>query len=399
LTATSAIIPASGLGKRLGRGTGKAFVPLLGRPLVVFTLSPFEISPAVNEIILVAGEQDIPQARQIIRDYDFRKVGDIVPGGPERQDSVRNGLRAVSPGMEIIAIHDGARPTVTPRIIEDSIRAAQKTGAAIAAMPVIDTIKASDGGRIVESTLDRSRLYSVQTPQTFKREVIEAAYERAYSDGFYGTDDACLVERMGLPVTLVEGSYENIKVTTPTDLIIVEAILSQQDMQYAVRDTKSPPRVGYGYDVHRFAPGRRLFLGGVEFEGEEGLLGHSDADVLLHAVMDAVLGAAGLGDIGTLFPDTDPKYKDIRSTQLLAEVGNLITEKGWKVGNVDVTLLAERPRIASRVPEMCEIIAQGLRIGPNQVSTKASTSEGLGFVGRGEGIACHAVILLSLSSS
>jgi len=391
LIATSAIIPASGLGRRLGRGTGKAFVPLLGKPLIVFTLTPFELSQAVGEIILVVGEEDVTRAEQVLDDCEISKVKAVVAGGRERQDSVRNGLRAVSPDSEIIAIHDGARPLVSTEMIEASVGAARESGAAVAAMPVTDTIKTSQDRRTVESTLDRAGLYSAQTPQTFRREIIEAAYDRAYADGFYGTDDACLVERMGLPVALVPGSHENIKVTTPTDLLIAEAIMNRRISDFGFRISDLGPRVGYGYDVHRFSEGRKLFLGGIEFEGEKGLLGHSDADVMLHAVMDAVLGAAGLGDIGKLFPDTDPAYKDIRSTKLLAEVRRILLEKGWAVGNVDVTLLAERPRIASRVPEMCDHIAEGLGIRPDQVSIKASTSEGLGFVGRGEGMACHTV--------
>ncbi|MDH7480824.1 MAG: 2-C-methyl-D-erythritol 4-phosphate cytidylyltransferase [Armatimonadota bacterium] len=381
----SAIIPASGLGRRLSRGISKAFVPLLGKPLIVFTLRPFELSPSVSEVILVVGEDDIPSAKQILKNYDIKKVKQVVAGGKERQDSVRNGLSSISPDAEIIVIHDGARPLVNSGIIEDSIKAAKDYGAAVAAVPVTDTIKTSTNGLLVESTLDRSKLYAVQTPQTFKREVITAAYERAYADGFYGTDDASLVERIGIPVVLVAGSQENIKVTTPTDLIIAEAILSKRIPCHF------QTKVGYGYDVHQLKKGRKLYLGGVEFESEEGLIGHSDADVMLHAIMDAVLGAAGLGDIGKLFPNTDPKYKDIRSTTLLAEVGKLIANEGLAVGNVDVMLLAERPKISARIAEMRSEIAKWLGISPSQVNIKASTSEGLGFVGRGEGIACHAV--------
>lgn len=392
MSATSAIIPASGLGRRLSRGTGKAFVPLLGKPLIVFTLYPFELSDSIDEIVLVVGKEDIPRAEQIIKDYEIKKVNRIVAGGKERQDSVWNGLRAISPDTELVVIHDGARPLVSAKIIEDSIKTAREYGAAIAAIPVTDTIKTSSDGRMVESTLDRSKLYAIQTPQTFKREIIIAAYEHAYAEGFYGTDDASLVERMGFPVALVAGSHENIKITTPTDIQIAEAIMSKKIPLHHVK-------VGYGYDVHQFKAGRKLFLGGVEFESEEGLLGHSDADVVLHAVMDAVLGAAGLGDIGKLFPDTDPKYKDIRSTKLLAEVMKITSEKGWIVGNIDVMLLAERPRISPRVAEMRSQIADGLGISPDQVNIKASTSEGLGFVGRGEGIACHAVATVYLSGN
>ena len=229
----------------------------------------------------------------------------------------------------------------------------------------------------------------MQTPQTFRRGLIETAYERAFAEGYVGTDDASLVERLGEPVAIVEGSYQNIKVTTPPDLATAEAVL-------ASRGEGGGPgmRIGHGYDVHRFAPGRRLYLGGVEFLWEEGLLGHSDADVLVHAVMDALLGAAALPDIGRLFPDSNMAFKDIRSTELLARVADRISESGWRIGNIDATLIAERPKIAKRVPEMQEAMAMSLGISPSQIGIKASTAEGLGFVGERLGIECHAVALL-----
>ncbi len=389
MTATSAIIPASGRGRRLDRPYNKAFLPLAGKPMVVRTLNVFQNCAAIDEIILVVSRDEVDQASQLVREHGISKVAAVTPGGEVRQDSVRNGLSQVSPDSEIVAIHDAARPLVTEEIIVASIEAARAHGAAIAAVPVVDTIKTSLDGRYVSGTLDRSSLYAVQTPQTFERGLIEAAYERAAADRFVGTDDASLVERLGKPVAIVEGSYENIKVTTPPDVGTAEAVLAARG------ESREPAtRIGHGYDVHRFAPGRRLFLGGIEFPGEEGLLGHSDADVLIHAVMDALLGASGAPDIGRLFPDTDPSYKDIRSTELLARTAGRIAELGWRIVNVDVTLIAERPRIAKRVPEMQAVIAESLRISPAQVGIKASTAEGLGFVGEGLGIECHAVALL-----
>jgi len=357
--------------------------------MVVRTLNVFQNCAAIDEIILVVSRDEVDQASQLVREHGISKVAAVTPGGEVRQDSVRNGLSQVSPDSEIVAIHDAARPLVTEEIIVASIEAARAHGAAIAAVPVVDTIKTSLDGRYVSGTLDRSSLYAVQTPQTFERGLIEAAYERAAADRFVGTDDASLVERLGKPVAIVEGSYENIKVTTPPDVGTAEAVLAARG------ESREPAtRIGHGYDVHRFAPGRRLFLGGIEFPGEEGLLGHSDADVLIHAVMDALLGASGAPDIGRLFPDTDPSYKDIRSTELLARTAGRIAELGWRIVNVDVTLIAERPRIAKRVPEMQAVIAESLRISPAQVGIKASTAEGLGFVGEGLGIECHAVALL-----
>ena len=392
MTATSAIIPASGLGRRLGNDSGKAFATIAGQPLIGYTLAAFQECAEIGEIVLVAHRDQIAAAEMLAQERGFTKVKAVIPGGKVRQDSVRNGLAAASPDCEIITIHDGARPFVTPDIIVSSIEAAREDGAAIAVVPVTDTIKSSLDGRFVSSTLDREKLYAVQTPQTFARDVIRSAYERAYADGYLGTDDASLVERLGLPVRIVEGAYENIKVTTPTDIAVAEAIMRSRQQQGA--GGQPMVRVGHGYDVHRFGPGRKLFLGGVEFPGEEGLLGHSDADVMLHAVADAVLGAVGAGDIGRLFPDTDPAYKDVRSTVLLARVAELAAELGWRVGNVDVTLIAERPRIAKHAPAMQANIADALRISPEQVSVKASTAEGLGPIGEGLGIECHAVALV-----
>lgn len=389
MPATSAIIPASGRGRRIGEAYNKAFIPIAGKPLIVHTLTPFEKCEAVDEIVLVVNELELQHAADVVRECRFSKVNSIVAGGEERQDSVRNGLRKVRPEAEIVAIHDGARPLVTGEIITAAIEAARESGAALAAVPVTDTIKSSLDGRFVTSTLEREKLYAVQTPQTFSRRLIETAYERAYADRYFGTDDASLVERLGEPVAIVRGSYENIKVTTPPDVATAEAIIAARG-----GTGRLAMRVGHGYDVHRFGPGRKLFLGGIEFPGEEGLLGHSDADVLLHALMDAILGAAGAGDIGGLFPDTDPAYKNVRSTVLIRSVVELTTELGWRIGNVDTTLVADRPRIASHVARMRETIAEALGIAPMQVNVKASTSEGLGFVGEGLGIECHAVAIL-----
>ena len=392
MAGTSAVIPASGLGKRLNSPEGfrgKAFARIAGEPLIGYTLRAFQDCSLVDEIILVVRRDEIGPARRLVQSGDFSKVTAITPGGEVRQDSVRNGLAEVSPDSRIIAIHDGARPLVTQATIASTIEAADTDGAAIAGVPVIDTVKSSLDGFFVTSTLDRRTLYAVQTPQTFQRNIIMDAYDRAYADCYYGTDDASLVERLGIPVRIVPGSYENIKVTTPTDLRIAEALLRQSE----IRNPKSEIRIGHGYDIHRFSPGRKLFLGGIEFPGE-GLLGHSDADVLLHAVADALLGAAGAGDIGRLFPDTDPAYKDARSLDLLAKVGEIIRKLGWAVGNIDVTLIAERPRIASHAPAMQANIAQALGVDPGQVSVKGKTAEGLGPIGESLGIECHAVALL-----
>ena len=403
--ATCAIIPASGLGRRLGSHLDKAFVSIAGQPLLAHTLNAFQECPDVDEIVVVVQGERVPEAEALVRERGFSKVSSVTPGGDTRQDSVRNGLARIAPDCEIVAIHDGARPLVTREIISSTIEAARSDRAVIAAVPVIDTVKTAPDGRFISSTLDREKLYAVQTPQTFARDVIESAYERAYADHYVGTDDASLVERLGIPVRIVEGSYENIKITTPTDILIAEAIMARRisdssavasaKADFGFRISSFPPaRIGHGYDVHRFAPGRKLILGGVEFPGEEGLLGHSDADVMLHAAADAVLGAAGAGDIGRHFPDTDPAYKDISSLMLLARTAKIAEEFGWRVANLDITLIAERPRIAAHVSHMRANIAEALGIGLERVNVKGSTAEGLGPVGEGLGIECHAVALV-----
>ncbi|HEY3297886.1 MAG TPA: 2-C-methyl-D-erythritol 4-phosphate cytidylyltransferase [Armatimonadota bacterium] len=400
MTATCAIIPASGLGERLTKSSGKSFVPVGGSPLISHTLAAFQECAVIDVIVLVVRKEDVIPAQELVSERAFSKVAHIVVGGAQRQDSVRNGLAAVPHTCDIVVIHDGARPLVDCEVIDASINAAREYGASIVAVPVIDTIKSTSDGRFVDQTLDRRELYAVQTPQTFKVGVIRSAYESAYEDGFVGTDDASLVERLGLPVAIVRGAYENLKVTTPPDIILAEALMRERCCDTGARgfesdmDKGTSMRVGHGYDIHRFAEGRTLVLGGVKFPGEVGLLGHSDADVLLHAVADAVLGAAGSGDIGHLFPDTDAAYKDADSMDLLRRVGDVIRGLGWKIGNVDVTLIAEKPRIAKYVPEMRSNIAGALEMHVDLVSVKATTAEGLGSIGQGSGIECHAVCAL-----
>lgn len=375
LMKATALIPAAGRGERLGSGANKVFAQVAGKPILAHTLSVFESCECVGEIILVVGESEIEAAGELVRRFGFGKIRAIVPGGAHRQDSVRNGLEKVT--LEVVAIHDAARPMVTCGIIEQSIRTAHEVGACIAAVPVIDTIKSASPDGVVTGTIDRESLYSVQTPQTFRTEMIRQAYKRAYADGFYATDDAALVERLSEKVAIVPGSYENIKITTPSDMEIASARLGGGEA-----------RTGVGFDVHALVQGRRLVLGGVEIEFDKGLAGHSDADVILHAISDALLGAAALGDIGRHFPDTDPQYKGISSLKLLAEVGNLLSREGWRVVNIDAVLACERPKIAPHVPIMRERIASVLSTDPSRISVKGTTTEGLGFTGRGEGMSC-----------
>lgn len=382
MTGTSAIIPSAGRGERFGRGFNKVLAEVAGKPIIARTIGVFQASSLIDEVILVCGKGETGACEDIVRRFGFDKVAAVIEGGEHRQDSVRNGLLRIRPEAEIIVIHDGARPLVTEHIIAESVSAARLYGAAITAHPITDTVKSSDADEFVMTTLDRNELYTVQTPQTFRREVILDAHEKAKADGVYATDDAALVERIGGKVKLTAGSPDNIKVTTPRDLEIVAAKLS---------GSAGEVRFGFGYDIHCFGQGRKLFLGGVEFANEEGLEGHSDADVLLHAVSDALLGACAAGDIGRLFPDTDPQYKGISSMKLLSRVAEVLASGGWRATSVDVTLVAQKPRIALFVDTMRANISSAVGVEVERVSVKATTAEGLGAIGQGEGIACYAV--------
>lgn len=402
MTATYAIIPTSGRGERLTKdSTGKTFVPIAGRPLIAHTLSVFQNLSEIKGIVLVARPSDISSLYTLVDQYHFTKVISIVSGAATRQQSVQNGLDALPPDCDVVVIHDGARPFVSADIIISSISASRLHGASIAALPVIDTIAMSSDHQFVTLTPDRKQLYSVQTPQTFQVDLIKAAYHAAVNDNFSATDDASVVTRLGKQVAIVAGSYQNFKITVPNDLILAEAVAKELTMSPEegqrnchVHDSPLSMRIGHGYDIHRFADNRRLYLGGVEFPEEEGLLGHSDADVLLHAVSDAILGALGENDIGLHFPDTDEAFKDAKSTKLLAHVVSIAKDKGWKVGNVDITLIAQKPKISSRKAEMRATIASILEIEVDNVNLKATTAEGLGAIGECKGIECHAVTLL-----
>ena len=384
MSGTSAVIPAAGRGERFGRGSNKVFAEVVGKPILAHTLLAFEKCRMIDDIVLVVGKHEIIDARKIADTYGISKLRAVVAGGNHRQDSVENGLAVLDPSTHIVAVHDGARPLVRPETIVATIRAAEEFEAAVAAVPVIDTIKSADSDGFVASTLDRSNLWSIQTPQTFDKNLLESAYSEARKTGFYATDDAALVERLGHRVKLVMGCYDNIKITTPLDQDFMETRLNSMQIN-------SMLRTGFGYDIHRFEEGRKLVLGGVEFPGEVGLEGHSDADVILHAIADALLGAAVLGDIGRHFPNTDPKYRGISSLVLLEHTAKLIADAGWKVANVDATLVAERPKIADKASEMQEKIAASLGVAPDQVSIKATTAEKLGDIGAGAGAACYAV--------
>ena len=321
----------------------------------------------------------------------FSKVVDVVAGGAERQDSVACGLRAIPQEADVIAIHDGARAYITPEDINAVVLTAAERGAAVLGTPVTDTIKRVQGDQVVE-TLDRSTLRAVQTPQAFRRDVIFRAHRAARESGYLGTDDTALVERLGEAITIVPGRADNIKITSPEDLDMGLHILEKRG------DVTPTLRIGQGYDAHQLIEDRPLILGGVHIPHEKGLLGHSDADVLTHVVIDALLGTLGAGDIGQLFPDTDAAYKNISSLTLLERVAHVLKKSHAQVLNVDATVMAQRPKLSPYIAQMRENMARALEVPVDLISVKATTTEHLGFVGREKGMAAQAVALVKISS-
>lgn len=392
----AAIVPAAGAGVRMEADRPKQFRPLGDRPLLVHTLQRLSDSPLIETVVVVVPADWVAKARsELIEPYGLAKVGAVVAGGAERQNSVAAGLEALGPEVDLVVVHDGVRPFVTEAMIADVVEAARAVGAAVAAIPVAETVKRVADGVVVE-TVSRDGLYRVQTPQAFRREVLAEALERAWAEGVVGTDEAALVERFGRPVRVVAGSAVNLKVTSPEDWSLAESILSSlgrsASASKAAREgtERMSLRVGMGYDVHRFASGRPLILGGVVVPSDQGLEGHSDADVLAHAVCDALLGAAGAGDIGRHFPDTDPTYAGANSLDLLREVGAIVARRGFRPLNVDATVVLQEPKLKDFLPAMEANIAETLGIDPTLVNIKATTTEGLGFVGQGEGVAAYA---------
>ena len=380
-----AVLLAAGNSTRMGGSRSKVLEELGGRPALCRSLEVLDRCPLIGEICLVCREQD--RADMLPLTSGLNTPVRVVPGGAQRQDSVEQGVEALTGPWEYVAIHDGARPLVTDEVLAAVCRDAMAHGAATAAVPSKDTCKLADEAGFVAATPARDRLWAVQTPQAFSLALYREALGKARAAGQSYTDDCQLIEAAGGSVKLTMGDYRNIKLTTPEDLLAARAYLGGEGGKKTVR-------IGYGYDVHRLVEGRKLILAGVEVPFEKGLLGHSDADVIAHAVADALLGAAALGDIGHLFPDTDPRYAGADSLKLLGEVCRLLREKGFSIGNIDATLLAQRPKIAPHISRMRENLAAACGIAVDQVSVKATTEERLGFTGREEGMAASAVCLL-----
>lgn len=321
--------------------------------------------------------------RAYLETHPVPKAVQIAPvGGETRQQSVRNGLEWAPESAAYVAVHDAARPLVSHALLDRLFEAAQVHGAVVPALPVTDALKRvqPDSPPQVMESVARESLYRVQTPQVFRHEWLKDAHQKAAARDD-APDDAELVCQAGYPVVLVPGEASNIKLTTPDDLALLQFYSGEA----------SGVRVGIGYDIHTLVEGRTLVLGGVPIPFEKGLLGHSDADVVLHALCDALLGAVGLGDIGQHFPNTDPRWKDCSSLTLLHEVKQQVAAAGYRVVNLDATVIAEAPKLAPHIPAMRSQIAQCLEILPTQVSIKATTNERMDSMGRGESIACFAI--------
>jgi 2-C-methyl-D-erythritol 4-phosphate cytidylyltransferase / 2-C-methyl-D-erythritol 2,4-cyclodiphosphate synthase len=377
-----ALVVAAGRGTRLGAPLPKQYLPLGGVAVLRHGVRALAEHPSIAAVRVIIHPDDRPH-------YDSATAGlGLMPpvnGGAQRQDSVRNGLESLADAApELVLIHDGARPFLDRPVIDRVLIGLGAHQGAIAALPVRDTVKRGDGGRIA-ATIDRSALWRAQTPQGFHYGPIVAAHRAAA--GAELSDDAAVAERAGIDVALVEGSEDNFKVTTMDDLARAERLLAARNGDI---------RTGQGFDVHVFGPGDHVWLCGVAVPHDRGLVGHSDADVGLHALTDAVLGAIGAGDIGMHFPPSDPQWRGAPSHRFLRHAADLVAAGGGSIAHVDVTVICERPQVGPHRAAMAARIADILALAPTRVSVKATTTEKLGFTGRGEGIAAQAVATIRL---
>ena len=389
------VIAAGGTGTRMNAGVPKQFLRIAGKPILLHTIEGIASLEEVVQIILALPPEHIAEADAILKSHPMALDVRCVPGGPNRQESVRNGVAHAFPDTDVLMVHDAVRPLCPRDMMLRVLHAAWETGAAVPGLPATETIqRVSRKGRVL-ATPPREELYAIQTPQAFHTGILKAALEKAHAAGFLGTDESSVVRWAGHPVQVVPGSPDNLKITRPLDLNIAEQLLLQRrNPPHEVGMNASDFRIGHGIDYHRLVEGRKLILGGVDIPFEKGLEGHSDADVLAHAICDALLGAAGLGDIGQHFPDTDPAHANRSSLYFLSEVRNRLEREGWNIANVDATLLVQRPKIAPHAPRMKQNIADALGMNIVNVSIKATTTEGLNAEGRGEGISAQAIALL-----
>lgn len=389
-----AVLVAAGSSTRVGGAIPKQFQFLGTRP--VFVLAIEAVLPVADEVVVVAPRDQIERAERLLTESGLiGQAGDrgprvsVVGGGARRQDSVRAGLAVLAPDVDVVLVHDAARPFATADLAARTAAAAGDVGACVPLIPIAETVKRVDrdgGSPRVLTTLDRSLLGLAQTPQGFRRVLLEEAYGALGEEDV--TDDASVVELAGGQVAVIEGETGNIKITTADDLAAARARVN------AAVGLDADARVGAGFDFHRLAAGRDLVLGGVKVPFDRGLDGHSDADVATHAVCDALLGAAAAGDLGTHFPESDPSLRGISSLVLLRRVADIVRERGFAVGSVDVTVVAESPRLGPFVEEMRAALSGALGIAIDAVSVKATTTEGAGPEGRGEGMSARALAVV-----
>ncbi len=365
-------------------GRPKQFLPLAGRGVCEWSLKAFEDLPEVKEIVLVLTGETLKTEGPRFKGGKVR----VVEGGETRIGSVLNGLKVLSDSIDVVAVHDGARPLIDSGTIRATFEVALESGAAVAAVPAKDTLKEVEGD-VIKATPDRARFWQAQTPQTYRRDILIEALKR-HGDEKDATDESQLVERAGHKVRVVRSRYENLKITTPEDLVIAEALMGRDVME---------TRTGMGYDIHRLVEGRPMVIAGTTLEHNKGPHGHSDGDVVLHAVSDAILGAIGEGEIGIAFPPSNPEFKGISSRKIAAFVLDKAAAKQAQIISIDVTVVAEEPKIKPHYAALKSSLADSFSLPESRVNLKAKSHEGLGEIGRGEAIACYAVVSLRLPSS
>ena len=383
------VLLAAGGSARMGGD--KMLLELRGRPVLQYSLETFQRSNRVSAIVIVASDANRNAINDLVANADYDKVSAVVAGGARRQDSTANGVDQLmsqhGSGIKFILVHDGARPFVDEVMIERGLMAAAQHGAAVPALPVSDTIKSVKGDGMVEQTLDRSRLRAIQTPQVFQVDVFAPALRPTQEV----TDDASFVELVGGSVGLFDGNSGNIKLTTPDDIERAEVILARRNPG----ESGAMNRWGTGFDGHALVSGGPLRLGGVNIEHHRHLEGHSDGDVLLHAIASAVLGAVGLGDLGSNFPSDDPAFAGIDSRELLERVVSMAANAGWEVSYLDATIIAQQPKLSPYVNRINNSIAEMLSIPVDSINIKVTSTDHVGAIGTGEGMAAQAVATLS----
>ena len=388
------IVVAAGRSSRMG-GVDKQLLRLGGIPVILHSLRAFESFSSTSSIVLVMSEDNFAAGINVVEESGLSKIVDVVVGGERRQDSVKIGLDVLASNVneipEFVAVHDGARPFVDHELIERGMSTARAIGAGIAAVPVKDTIKVAPH-KIITDTLDRSELWAIQTPQIFRYDVLNTAHDVVRDDV---TDDASMVESSGGIVATFSGSDENIKITTPEDLHLASLILEQRLGQSNLSGSGPSGSIfGIGFDGHRLVVGGPLRLGGVDIDFVYHLDGHSDGDVLLHSIASAILGAANLGDLGGQFPSSDERYINFDSTKFIAESARKALLDGWLVEHVDATIIAQRPKLAAEALSMAAKIGEIDGLDNSTINIKITSTDSVGSIGAGDGIAAQAIATL-----